>query len=526
MREHVEEAINQNGQSGRRGVSCVKPRNERALPCAVDIRRVTLKSLGFSFDRAWMNALFLMPVALTQSSGALSDVLPRIYLVELSTCTLALALAALLLAIGKTTPHITSLINRHFLGGSLACAGVLLLIPSLIFAEFPSFAFVIIGLLTGLGEALLVLQWCDSFRGTKTLSIVGLGLAFLFGGVLSILISAIGFLPIRLGVIAAAPVASSFVLKKTAAFSEGGGKPEEMPLENWRSFKASYTVFLAKLITATILLSLILSSFRLLSGGDLFSQYYVFAPPLAGVICLFIAGACMLFSKHYEYKYVYRMVMTLVFAGSALLPVSHSEIFCDLMARTGLFCFELLFLPIAIGFSARSRRLALLSIAATEAAYMGAEMLGTLLVYYTPGAILSAFETIPLSILILVALFLIYTYILNEGSISDMEGWNEEIEVVSPAPQETAPKANPQEQRAAIIATAVNDLAKLHSLSPRETEVMVFLASGYSRAQIRDKLCISQGTINSHISRIYQKVGVHSRDELSYAVERHSDSKR
>ena len=86
---------------------------------------------------------------------------------------------------------------------------------------------------------------------------------------------------------------------------------------------------------------------------------------------------------------------------------------------------------------------------------MGAEMLGTLLVYYTPGAILSAFETIPLSILILVALFLIYTYILNEGSISDMEGWNEEIEVVSPAPQETAPKANPQEQRAAIIAQSL-----------------------------------------------------------------------
>ena len=169
MREHVEEAINQNGQSGRREVSWVKPRSERALPCATDIRRATLKSLGFSFDRAWMNALFLMPVALAQSSEALSDLLPRIYLVELSTCTLALALAALLLAIGKTTRHITSLISRHFLGGSLACAGVLLLIPSLIFTGSPSFAFVIIGLLTGLGEALLILQWCDSFRGAKNL---------------------------------------------------------------------------------------------------------------------------------------------------------------------------------------------------------------------------------------------------------------------------------------------------------------------------------------------------------------------
>lgn len=475
-----------------------------------------------------MNALFLMPIALNQQPTILSKILPAIYLVELGTCTLILVLIALLLTGRSNHPLVFSMIEMHFLGGGLACIGVLLLVPAPVMTSYPLGLLFAIGLLAGAGEAILISQWCDSFGEIRALSAAGISLAFLLGGILSILLSFIAPLPVRLAVIAMMPLASSLVLKKTAERSEKSERPETMQLEHWVVFKRPYTVFQTKLISATLLLSLILSSFRLLSGGELFSTYYVLSPPLAGAICLSIAIICMVFSKHYEYKYVYRLVMTLVFVGSMMLFVFNSKVFCDFLARTGLFCFELLFLPIAISFSSRSRKLAIMSVAIVEAAYMGAEMLGTLLVYYTPNSILTLFETVPLPVLILLALFFVYTYILNEASISDMDGWNADSNSIMPtlAEPKSHPQASLKELRAAEMANAIDDLARLHHLSPRETEVAALLASGCSRAQICNKLCISQGTTNSHISRIYQKVEVHNRDELSFAIEKRMSIRR
>lgn len=51
-------------------------------------------------------------------------------------------------------------------------------------------------------------------------------------------------------------------------------------------------------------------------------------------------------------------------------------------------------------------------------------------------------------------------------------------------------------------------------LSPREQEVLVLLAQGFSAPFIADKLFISNGTVKTHTKRIYQKLGVSKRDEL------------
>lgn len=57
-------------------------------------------------------------------------------------------------------------------------------------------------------------------------------------------------------------------------------------------------------------------------------------------------------------------------------------------------------------------------------------------------------------------------------------------------------------------------LARAHDLSARETDVFVLLAQGYSRRYIGDELFISYGTVSTHTSRIYEKFGVHSKQEL------------
>lgn len=60
--------------------------------------------------------------------------------------------------------------------------------------------------------------------------------------------------------------------------------------------------------------------------------------------------------------------------------------------------------------------------------------------------------------------------------------------------------------------------AEKHSLTPREQEILEYLALGYTAIGIKDKLTISQNTAKSHIKNIYRKMGVHSQQQLIDAV--------
>ena len=51
------------------------------------------------------------------------------------------------------------------------------------------------------------------------------------------------------------------------------------------------------------------------------------------------------------------------------------------------------------------------------------------------------------------------------------------------------------------------------SLTDREREVLKYLNSGMSRAEIADAMSVSQNTVKSHLKNVYAKLGVHSRAE-------------
>ena len=53
-------------------------------------------------------------------------------------------------------------------------------------------------------------------------------------------------------------------------------------------------------------------------------------------------------------------------------------------------------------------------------------------------------------------------------------------------------------------------------LSPRETEVLTYVAKGFSFNEIADLLGMSAHTVTTHVKRIYQKLAVHSRGEAVY----------
>lgn len=51
-------------------------------------------------------------------------------------------------------------------------------------------------------------------------------------------------------------------------------------------------------------------------------------------------------------------------------------------------------------------------------------------------------------------------------------------------------------------------------LSAREEEVLGYLARGRSQPYIREELLLSKNTVATHVKHIYQKLNVHSRQEL------------
>lgn len=65
-----------------------------------------------------------------------------------------------------------------------------------------------------------------------------------------------------------------------------------------------------------------------------------------------------------------------------------------------------------------------------------------------------------------------------------------------------------------------NLLAGQIGLSPRQTEVLVLLSRGHNTKYIEEQLVISNHTAKSHIYHIYQKAGVHSKQEIIEMLER------
>lgn len=69
-------------------------------------------------------------------------------------------------------------------------------------------------------------------------------------------------------------------------------------------------------------------------------------------------------------------------------------------------------------------------------------------------------------------------------------------------------------------------IAKQYGLTRREEELYALLVRGMSNREIGAQLCISPGTVKSHVRRIYEKMNVASRSELieRYEVDRAASS--
>lgn len=93
-----------------------------------------------------------------------------------------------------------------------------------------------------------------------------------------------------------------------------------------------------------------------------------------------------------------------------------------------------------------------------------------------------------------------------------------------PAPKDLAATAPASPAPAGISESELfdarcNAVAEMYQLSPRETDVLRYLAKGRNAAYIQNKLTISPHTVKSHIYSIYRKTDIHSQQSLMDFVE-------
>lgn len=90
-----------------------------------------------------------------------------------------------------------------------------------------------------------------------------------------------------------------------------------------------------------------------------------------------------------------------------------------------------------------------------------------------------------------------------------------EAKLAMSRPKNDADAANTSDRsRGGRFRTKCEEIANTYLLSRRETEVLFLLAKGYNAAYIQKKLCITQSTAKTHIYHIYQKLGIHTQQEI------------
>ncbi|MBQ6585297.1 MAG: LuxR family transcriptional regulator, partial [Coriobacteriales bacterium] len=63
-------------------------------------------------------------------------------------------------------------------------------------------------------------------------------------------------------------------------------------------------------------------------------------------------------------------------------------------------------------------------------------------------------------------------------------------------------------------------ISRKYGLSERESEILTYLAKGRSAAFIQEQLVLSYSTVSTHRQHIYQKLGIHSQQELLDLVDK------
>lgn len=194
--------------------------------------------------------------------------------------------------------------------------------------------------------------------------------------------------------------------------------------------------------------------------------------------------------------------------GVSFVPNIPSVPWANVLLNAGADCFEILVWFVLVQIVRRNVMEALpVMFFFSAATHLGIEIGATL--GHATNALSGAFpEYVPLAKLAIVLLLISYIIIVLKPF-----SFEATIEQVVPMGQPLV--------RLPVRTLEENceEVASAYALTPRESEVLVLLARGRNSQAIQEKLVVSRNTVKSHVKNVYNKLGVHSQQELIDLVE-------
>lgn len=406
------------------------------------------------------------------------------------------------------------------------------------------------GVLTGIGSAFLWARWAAVFGRFRPQKVIGT--CPLIMAVAVLLCFTVGYLDplLQTALVILLPIASGLWLHSAER------TPAPSTFTEAASVKASKRHY-AVLIGFAAFLGFATGILPAFSFGDSFPSYdLVFYSGIAILMLLFVALAIFADNRHnFPLLFVVPTVVTLC----VLLPFSrfvNADPLLAMMGPLGCIAFELFLLIGAVLFARMANYSPARTYMITRLSMTVFDILGLLCgrVVMDQAASNVAMQIAAVIVFLITEVIiavLAFAYLSNrKGLLGKAPAPSKMASAMPTAPSpgmqpaeavETAPSANatvaagipvatdsPSRRRepedtkpndstapqSPSLADRCQQLGQQHGLSAREMDVLQLVAQGRSYARIREDLTISQGTVNYHMSNLYAKLGVHSRQEV------------
>ena len=192
---------------------------------------------------------------------------------------------------------------------------------------------------------------------------------------------------------------------------------------------------------------------------------------------------------------IYQIALPALICGTALCLVP-GQTAAVIMLNMGEECVDLIFFVVACGLAYQTRKSAVFACATLFFIRSVGALMGRLAQWLLGPALPAG----ALALVSIMALLLVGTLLFRERDL--MAVWD-----ISGMGGSTPDEGKRMSGR-------IKEVEESFGLSEREAKVLGCLARGMSNAETASELFIAPGTVRAHTSRMYAKMGIHSREEL------------
>lgn len=461
--------------------------------------------MGYGFIYAWGFCLWNSDIAGTAATGSIDQ--SAAWLVSAAVTPFVCALLVLW-GLKRELPESKSLMLASGLSMSVGS----LLVWFAPYSLDPTPLGVLMGIATGVGPALMIVLWTRLFaRVDSELMESTLPLSFIITVVLGVIVPNLNA-QVGLAVTVMLPLFSAFAFVCAHAALAQGAIPA-FDAEQVANVKAGESVAkVMSIFLVVVAVELIVELLTYFSAGGPADAFSDWSGIVGVLLALMLSSAVVLYSRRVDIRSLYRAIAIPLIVAIAIVPFASSAVrdISQVIESMVSASIEVLIIVYFIRLSQRT------SWSVTSCTGFGA--CASYLGIFVGGLLQFALPSIDPMLVTTVCLFCACAF----AALSVLVPWGDDAGARLHSFAIAGVASSPVDNTNGVVSfdTACAQVAGAYGLSARETEVFSYLARGRSEPYIRDTLVLSRNTVSSHVRHIYQKLGIHSKQELIEMVER------